>query len=164
MEILDSFGLNLRLFLFQFANFIIVAVILWFLILKPLTKKLSERQHIIEDSLDNAKQVEANLAKSQEDYRLQLRLARAEAEKILESAGNEAGQLSEELKAKAKQEIEALVKQAKHNIQREKEEMMLGFKEEAASLVALALEKLINEKMTAEKDKKLINEIVSKLR
>ncbi|MBI2636919.1 MAG: hypothetical protein HYW81_01875, partial [Parcubacteria group bacterium] len=51
--LLDSFGLDPRLFLLQLANFIIVAIILWFLILKPLTKKLSERQKVIEDSLEN---------------------------------------------------------------------------------------------------------------
>ncbi|MEK7125357.1 MAG: hypothetical protein AAB880_00375 [Patescibacteria group bacterium] len=163
MEILDSFGLNWHLFLFQLANFAIVAVILWFLILKPLSGKLTERQKLIDDSLDNAKKIQDGLAKSEADYKTRMQEARLEAEKLLEAATGEAGKLSEELKAKAKRDIETLVKQAKHNIQAEKGEMMAAFKTEAAHLVGLALEKLINEKMTAEKDKKLIADVVAKL-
>lgn len=161
--LLASLGIEPKLFIFQLVNFIIVALILWFLILKPLTKKLAERQAIIEESLANAKKAADNLAQSDADYKKHMHAARLEAEKFLDKATGEAGKLSDELKLKAREEIEALVKQAKHNIQLEKEEMMLGFKEEAAGLVALALEKLINEKMTAEKDKKLISEIVNKL-
>ncbi|MEK9158891.1 MAG: ATP synthase F0 subunit B, partial [Patescibacteria group bacterium] len=52
--LLASLGINLPLFIFQLINFAIVAVILWFLILKPLTKKLAERQKMIDDSISNA--------------------------------------------------------------------------------------------------------------
>lgn len=162
--LLASLGIEPKLFIFQLVNFAIVALILWFLILKPLTKKLAERQAIIEASLANAKQAADNLAQSDADYKKRMQEARIAAEKLLEAATGEAGKLSEELKAKAKLDIDALVKQAKHNIQAEKGEMMAAFKTEAAHLVGLALEKLINEKMTAEKDKKLITETVEKLK
>jgi len=42
-----SLGLNTQLFVFQLINFVIVAIILWFLILKPLIKKMEERKKII---------------------------------------------------------------------------------------------------------------------
>ena len=162
--ILASLGLDLKLFIFQLINFIIVAVILWFMILKPLVKKLAERQKVIDESLDNAKKVQDNLERSEQDYHQRLKEARAEAEKILERAGAESSGLAEEIKAKAKKEIEALVGQAKANIQREKEEMAAGLKRETADLVALALEKILAEKMTGERDKKMIGEIVGKLK
>ena len=38
-----SLGINGTLFVFQLINFAIVASIIWFLILKPLTKKMTER-------------------------------------------------------------------------------------------------------------------------
>ncbi|MCX6778657.1 MAG: ATP synthase F0 subunit B, partial [Candidatus Magasanikbacteria bacterium] len=53
--VLGSLGINGQLFVFQLINFILVAAILWFLILKPLTKKMAERKKIIDESLDNVK-------------------------------------------------------------------------------------------------------------
>jgi len=162
--ILGSLGLDPKLFLFQLINFIIVALILWFLILKPLTKKLAERQRVIDESLDNAKKIQDNLGRSEQDYQKRLKEARQEAEKILERAGLDAAGFSEEMKAKAKKEIENLVAEAKRNIQHEKDEMVAGLKRETADLVVLALEKILEEKMTAEQDKKMIGEIVGKLK
>ncbi|MBI2050902.1 MAG: ATP synthase F0 subunit B [Parcubacteria group bacterium] len=164
MDILASFGLDVRLFLFQLGNFVLVAAILWWLILKPLAKKLEERKNVIDQSLDNAEKIQGRLAASEADYKKRMHAARVEAEKVLIAAANEAGAVSEELKAKARVEIERLVAQAKRTVQAEKEEMMAAFKEEAAGVVGAALEKLIGEKMTAEKDKKLIAGIISKLK
>src|SRR3989344_8781458 len=81
--LLGSLGINSTLFLFQLINFAAVAAIAWFLILKPLTKKMSERQRIIDESLDNAKKVSENLEKSEADYQKRLKQARLEAEKVL---------------------------------------------------------------------------------
>ena len=47
-----SLGLNTQLFGFQLLNFAVVGLIVWFLILKPLTKKMAERQQIINESLN----------------------------------------------------------------------------------------------------------------
>ena len=66
--LLASLGINGTLFLFQLINFAIVVAILWFLVLKPLTKKMGERQEKIEDSLKNAEAVEENLRKSESKY------------------------------------------------------------------------------------------------
>lgn len=163
-NLLTTFGLDWRMFVFQLINFIIVGLVLWFMILKPLVKKLAERQAMIDESLDNSKKTQDALARADEDYKEKMHQARLKAEAMLEAATTEAGKLSDELRAKAKQEIEMLVKQAKHNIQIEKEEMMAGLKQETANLIVMALEKLINEKLTADKDKKLIAEIVDKLK
>ena len=81
--LLASLGINVTLFLFQLANFIVVALILWFLILKPLTKKMAERQAIIDQSLENAKKVEENLHKSERKYQERVDLSKVEANKIL---------------------------------------------------------------------------------
>lgn len=161
--VLSSLGINPTLFLFQLANFIVVALILWFLILKPLTQKMSERQKIIDESLQNADKLKAKLAKSEEDYMARLAAAQREAEKILEKANHEGEQLSAELKEKAKGEIAKLAAEGKKQIASDKEEMLRHFKAEAADLVVLALEKVLAEKVDEDKDKKFIKGIIEKL-
>lgn len=158
-----SLGINPTLFLFQLANFIVVALILWFLILKPLTKKMAERKQIIDDSLANAEKLKNKLAKSEEDYLARLAAAQAEAEKILEQARRDGEQLSDELKEKTRSEIAKLVSDAKKQINSEKEEMLVNFKSEAADLVVLALEKILQEKIDDKADEKFITEVIKSL-
>ena len=64
--VLASLGINGQLFVFQLINFAIVVLVLWFLILKPLSKKLEERKKLIDDSLDKAKEIETNLGMSEQ--------------------------------------------------------------------------------------------------
>ncbi len=156
--VLESLGINGQLFAFQLVNFILVAAILWFLILKPLTKKMAERKKIIDESLDNVKKIEANLAKSNEDYQKKLDEAKAEANKILDKVAADGKRLTESAKEQAKKEIEILAGQAKAKIKEERDEMIGVIKKDAADLVATALEKILKEKVDNKKDKELIEE------
>lgn len=151
-----SLGLNGQLFAFQLLNFVIVAVVIWFLILKPLVKQLEERRKIIDESLNRAKKIDENLAESQAEFNAKLDEAKAEANKIMEKAGVEADVLAAEMKMKAKKEIENLAEQAKRNIKTERDEMLLSLKSETADLVVAAVEKILEEKLNDKKDKELI--------
>lgn len=161
--VLASLGINGTLFTAQLINFALVAAILWFLILKPLTKKLSERQKMIDDSIKNSKKIEDNLAKSEEKFEEKLNQAKVEANKIVEKASDEAAKAANGVKIKAKQEIENLIDQAKKNIKQEREDMKSEIKKEAASMVVMALEKILSEKVTDKKDKEFIGEMVKKM-
>ncbi|MFA6427372.1 MAG: F0F1 ATP synthase subunit B [Candidatus Magasanikbacteria bacterium] len=159
-----SLGLNTQLFLFQLLNFAIVAAIVWFLILKPLTKKLEERKNVIDESLDKAKEIETKFVMSEQKYQERLDDAKVEANKLIERAHTEGKQLGEDMKLKAKEEIEGLVVRAKHQIQNEKEKMVEDIKSETADLVVMALEKVLGEKMDSEKDKKIIEDSLKGLK
>lgn len=161
--VLASLGINGTLLAAQFVNFTLVVLVLWFLILKPLTKKMSERQQIINDSLDNAKKVEENLKKSEADYLAKMNEAKAEATKVIEKSVTDAEAAALTVKNKAKQEIEDLISQAKRNIKTERDEMKQEIKKETAEMIITALEKILSEKITDKKDKELIGEMVKKL-
>ena len=154
--LLASLGIQPTLFIFQLINFVVVALIIWFLILKPLTKKMSERQDKIEQGLKNAEQVEENLRKSESKYQEKIDDAKAAAAKILTTANLEAKEVGEKMKEKSKQEIELLVDQAKRNINIEKDEMITEIKIQAGELVTIALEKILEEKIDDRKDKEMI--------
>jgi len=159
-----SLGLNGQLFAFQLLNFVVVAVIVWFLILKPLTKKLEERKKLIDESLDKAKEIETNLGMSEKKYEEKLDEAKVEANKVIEQAHSEGKKLGEDMKIQAKEEVEKIVQQAKKNIAAEKESMMEQVRSEAAGLVVAALEKVLNEKVDSESDKRIIQESLNKLK
>jgi len=161
--VLESLGINAQMFVFQLINFALVAAVLWFLILKPITKKMTERQKMIDDSLDNAKKIQDNLSKSEKEYQVRIDEAKVDANKIVEKAQVEAEKIGNEIKARAKNEIDSLVLQAREKIKEEKKEVMSGIKQETANLIAAALEKIIKEKMDSKKDKQLIEDSVKDL-
>lgn len=162
--VLSSLGISGPLFTAQLINFAIIAVILWFLILKPLSSKLRERAKMIDDSIENAKRVEENMHRSEKEFQARIDAAKVEAGKIVEKAASQADGVANDIKAKAKVEIDLLVAQAKKNIAIEKEETIQGIREEAAVMIVTALEKILSEKMSDEKDKKMIEEMVKKLK
>ncbi len=162
--VVASLGINAQLFVFHLLNFAIVAAILWFLILKPLTKKLEDRKKIINDSLDKAQEVETNLTMSQQKFQEKIDEAKVEANKIIEKAYADSEKLSEEMKNKAKKEIELLVDQAKRNIQIEKEETIQGLKNETVNLIIAVVEKVLNEKITDKKDRELIEDSLKNIK
>ncbi len=157
---LASLGINPTLFVFQLINFAIVATIIWYLILKPLTKKMTERAKLIDESLDNAKKIQENLQKSEQKYQEKIDAAKVDAGKIIEKAGKEAGQMSGTMKIKAKEEIENLIEQAKKNIRAERDEMVADVRRAGADLVVSALEKILTEKIDDKKDRRLIEEMM----
>lgn len=160
---LASLGINPTLFVFQLINFAIIAAVIWYLILKPLTKKLSERQKMIDESLDNAKKIQDNLQKSEQKYQERIDAAKVETGKILDKANKEAEKIAVETKNKAKTEIEALIEQAKRNIRSERDEMITDVRKAGADLVVAALEKILSEKIDSKKDKEIISEMITRI-
>ncbi|MBI5221766.1 MAG: F0F1 ATP synthase subunit B [Candidatus Magasanikbacteria bacterium] len=161
---LAGLGINGTLFIAQLINFALVATIVWFLILKPLTKKMSERQKMIDDSIDNAKKIQDNLNKSEKEYQTRIDQAKVESNKILEKAAGESDVMVEEAKNNAKKEIERLVSQARDSIKAEKETMQSELKSETVNIIISALEKILGEKVNDASDKKMIEDVLKKLK
>lgn len=162
--VLASLGINGTLLAFQFVNFALVAFILWFLILKPLTKKMAERQKMVEDSVDNVKKIETNLGMSEKKYQEKIDQAKVDANKIIEKASTEALAVAEVAKEKTKKEIEQLVEDARKNIKTERNESIAEIKQQVANLVVATAEKILAGKIDIEKDNKIVDEAIKSLK
>jgi F-type H+-transporting ATPase subunit b len=163
-SLLDSLGINGSGVIIQLINFIAVSLVIWFLILKPVTKKMTERQKMIDDSLKNAEEIEKRLTKSQIDYQARIDQAKMDTNKILEHATKEAEELKQSMKTEAAQEIEIFIEGARKKIQQEKEIVIKGIKEETAQLISLSLEKILSKKLNSETDKQLVEEMLDKIK
>ncbi len=162
-SLLHSLGINGVLFGSQFINFVLVIAVVWFLILKPVTKKMTERQKMIDDSLENAKRINERLLKSDAEYAERINQAKIDANAILQKSNQESEELAAKMKETTKKDVEKLVAQAKQAIQQEKEVMAEALKKETADLVFRSLEKILSVKMTSAEDKKMVQEMVAKM-
>ena len=161
--VLASLGINGTMFITQLINFGVGAVILWFLILKPLTKKMAERQNMIDNSIENSKKIETNLMMSEKRYQEKIDQAKVDANKVIDKAQQDAVKLSEDMKLKAKSEIELLVVQARKNIKIERDESISDIKQQAANLIVSAAEKILSGKLDSAKDQKIIEEAMESM-
>lgn len=161
--VLADLGINGTLFVFQLINFAIVVVVLWYLILKPLTKKMSERQQMIDNSIDNAKKIESNLGMSERKYQEKIDQAKVDANKFIAKSQDESLLAAEAMKEKTKKEIELLVEQARKNIKTERDESVNELKQQAAELIIAAAEKILSAKIDVSKDDKIIEEAVKSI-
>lgn len=161
--VLGSLGIEGGRFAAQFINFLLVFLVVWFLILKPLTKKMEERRKIIDESLDRAKEIESKLVMANQSYQEKLDEAKAEANKIVARAHEEAKALGERMKQDAKTEIAGLVGQAREKIQAEKEATILEIRTETAGIAVAIAEKIIGERLDLKKDSALAADMLKRL-
>ena len=162
-NVFAQLGLNTNSFFAQSINFLLAFAILWWLILKPLSKKLEERRKIIDQSLDNAKKVETELRMAEERARTVLDKANVEASLTIQRAITEADHAAEKNKLKAKQDIEKLIAQAKHSIDEDKQTMRQEIRQESATLIIAALERILPEKYDKKTDDAFIRDILKKI-
>lgn len=161
--VLASLGLNGSMFVWQLINFALVGVIVWKMILKPLTQKMDERKKIIDESLDRAETIASQVVKSKEEYDAAINQAKADANEVLAAAKAEAESYKNKMKEATKAEIDSLVIAGKKQLATERETMMAEVRAEIAGLVTKATEKILHTKMDDKSDQKLISDTVKNL-
>nr|WP_092070990.1 F0F1 ATP synthase subunit B [Dendrosporobacter quercicolus]NSL48444.1 F0F1 ATP synthase subunit B [Dendrosporobacter quercicolus DSM 1736]SDM17122.1 F-type H+-transporting ATPase subunit b [Dendrosporobacter quercicolus] len=154
--------LNATLFA-QIINFLLLVAILGKFAYKPLMKILAERQSKIQTSLDTAEQDRLAAEQLKQDYLNQLATARAQAQAIVEKATTLAEQTKEEILREAQAESSRLLQKAQEEIGREREQAMLEFKGELASLAVAAAAKIIAQNLDEKANAKLVNEFINEL-
>ncbi len=162
-SILASIGIDGQLFLIQFINFGIVFLIIWFLILKPLVRKMEERKKLVDESIDNAQAVKTSLAQSEAAFERKIQDAKAEANAIIAKASDDAERTAERIRIDTQQEIKEMVLLAKDTIAKEREEMVKGIKQEALTLVVDVSEKFLRRKITTDEDSEIISDILTEI-
>ncbi len=151
-SIIQTFHIDFKLLIAQIINFAIVFAVLYKFALKPLQKVMEERSAKIEKSLEDAKKIDANLAKTEDEYKKMISSARKEANEILEQANVQAQKNKEQTVEKAKQEIGVVISKEKQLIKQEKENILRDIKKEAGALVISAAEKLLSKKVDNNKE------------
>ncbi|MFH0928407.1 MAG: F0F1 ATP synthase subunit B [bacterium] len=162
--ILGSLGIDWKIFLAQLINFGLVLVVLWKWAYTPLVKMLEKRQLTIEESLTKAKEIDDRLAKVAGEAEAQLKKAREEAKKILEEATVAAQAIALDEKRKANETANKILKTGQAELEKIKSEIVSEARGELAGLVALALQKIISEKMSAKENEALVQKTLEAIK
>ncbi len=163
MELLEAFDINLKNLLFNLVNFAILYGVLYKFGYTPILNFVKDRTEKIEKGIQDAEAAKVALNEAKVRQEKVLADAHKEAQVIITKAKDAAIEQAEIVSAKKKEELNAVVKRAKEQLHAEQERIMRETQEQAVELVLVATEKLLMEKMDAEKDKAFIQKIVSEV-
>ncbi|OGF21090.1 ATP synthase F0 subunit B [Candidatus Falkowbacteria bacterium RIFOXYB2_FULL_38_15] len=164
MELLQKLGIDWRLLIAQLVNFSILVIILYKLLYKPVLKVLNDRKEKIEQGLKDAKSLGEELERTKELQKREINKAKVEAREIIENAQDLAEKSGQDIKIKAKNEVEKLITAARTQIIDEKEKMLAEARKEISSLVLDISEKVFGKLVDAKINQKLIDESVKDIK
>jgi len=159
-SLISTFHLDLKLFIAQLVNFSVVFAVLYFFAFKPLVKVMAERSEKIAKSLQDADEIEKRLSATEVEHTDIISAAKKQANLIVEEADKRGEERRGELINKAKEDIGQVINAERAKMDRDKAETLKEIKAEISDLVVLTVEKLLNEKMTSDKDQELIKKLV----
>lgn len=128
----------------------------------PILGYAAAREQRIQESLDEAKQTREEAAALLAQQRQELAGARQEAQQVIADAKLAAEKVRAELIEQARVDQEAMLTRAKQEIGRERERAVESVRREAVDLAIAAAGKLIEQKLGAEDDRRLVSEFLGR--
>ena len=156
-------GLQINLFwvVVSSLNFIVFAVILYWLFGAPLTRMLAERRERVEQGLRDAEQARQDRERAEADRVAALQEARREANDILTRAQKVADESRERDLAAAREEVERVRTRATAELEAEKQRAIGELRAEVADLALRAAGRVVGETMTDDRQRRLVNEFLA---
>lgn len=145
-QIIEAFGIDVRLIVIQLVNFGILMVALGYFLYKPVLRLLDERQQKIAQGIQDAEAAALAKASAEEEKRTVVGSAHTEAEAIMSRAKSHATAVSEEALVEARAKAEALIADAALQGNEVKARVLRESEAEVAKLAILAAEKILRER------------------
>jgi F-type H+-transporting ATPase subunit b len=155
--------INPGLIVWTIISFIILLTVLGKYAWKPIINALGEREDKIRSALEQAdrarseaaellKRNEESIARAGQEYQNMLRESKAMAEKM-----------KEEIVGKARQQAQQELQRATEEIQRNVDSARQQLRAEVADLAIKAAEKILDESLDAQRQKKMVNSFLDQL-
>ncbi len=155
--------LNPGLTIWTIVSFIVLVAILSKYAWKPLVQALAEREDKIRSALEQAdrarseaaellKKNEESIARAEQEYQIMLRESKLLAEKM-----------KEEIVGKARQQAKQELQRATEEIQRNVDSARKELRGEVADLAIKVAEKILDESLDAQKQKKIVDTFLGQL-
>ncbi len=163
-SIFTKLGIDWKLLLAQVVNFFLLFFILRKYAYRPILRVLEKREKAIAKSVDDAKQIEQNLASSKTERESALAHTQQEIGQMMQEARKSAETLQLTLREEAQQKVNAMLSKAETDARAMKEKVVEEAQADLAKLVVAASEKIIQQKLSSKQDEALVVGIVKHLK
>ncbi len=160
---MGELGLDLGLLVSQAVNFLLLLLLLYRFLFKPVMGKLEERAARIKQGLEDAEESARIREQAEKEYQETLGRARQEAHEIIEQATRTAEQQRQEILAQARQEAHEIVIRARQQAEREIQKGRIALQQEIVNLSIETASRLIRESLDDQKHRQLVQEFLTEL-
>jgi F-type H+-transporting ATPase subunit b len=144
----------------QILSFLVLFILLRVFFWKRFLKLLDDRREKISSQFKEIEDQKAQIQKIKVEYEDKLKTIEASAQAKIQEAINEGRNITEEIKNNAKAEAEKILENAKKDIEHELAKAKGALKAEILDTVIRATERLLEEKITEEKDRRFVQDFV----
>ncbi|MCA6079792.1 MAG: F0F1 ATP synthase subunit B [Endomicrobium sp.] len=163
MEIIQKFGLEARLFLFQLVNFLIIVFVLKKFLFAPLKKMLDERKRKIEQSLQDAENAKIILGNATEEKKKIIAEAKSSVDMMMATTKVSIEETKEKAAIEAKSRSEHIVEEAKQRAATEFENMNKKIGKMSVDISGKVMSKVLSNLFTEDEKQKLISRALEKI-
>ena len=156
-------NLSLQEIITQALGFLLLVWVMKRIFWKPLLGMLEARRSQIEEAFRQIESSKKEIALLRTDYESRIVKIEEEARGKLQAAIDEGRKIARDIQEKARQEAKDVLARSKENLSLEVAKARIELRREIAELTLLATEKFLREKMTPEKNREKILELIEEL-
>jgi F-type H+-transporting ATPase subunit b len=157
-KLIEEFSIGL--FFWQTIIFVILIFLLKKFAWSPILKAVNDREQGIKDALDSAEAAKKEMQSLQADNEKIMKEARAERDSLLKEARDLKNSMISQAKDEAKSEAQKIIESANEAILNEKNAAVSDIKKQVASLSIEIAEKLLKEKLSDDKQMKIVEDLI----
>ncbi|MCC7207366.1 MAG: F0F1 ATP synthase subunit B [Anaerolineae bacterium] len=158
---MERLGINSGFLLAQIVNFLLIALILWLLVWKPMVRALEARKERIAKGLEDARQAEQKLASAERDAQKLIEQRRVEANKLLEEGRANVDTQIKALLDEARHEAEAIRARARAEATEERDAMLQSVRAQVGEIALAAAERVIGQSLDTSKAQGIIADFIA---
>ncbi|MBN2072911.1 MAG: F0F1 ATP synthase subunit B [Actinobacteria bacterium] len=143
--------------------FIILVIILWKFVFRPVNNMISRRQKEIRESIDSSDRRNTEAQKYMEEQKKKLEAARDKAESIIEQGRQEARKIKEEMEEQAVEKSRVMLEETIAEIETERQRSINEVKDEIIDIALSASASVISSNLSREEHEKMIEENLKEL-
>ena len=156
-------NLDFQQVLTQAVGFLILLGLLKLFFWKPVISLLDQRKEKIAPEFKHIEDAKAELATLKAEYETRLASIEEIARQKIKEAVEEGKRITDELKSKAEEQARQIIESGRENIRQELLKTKQELKSHIVDLALRATESIILEKLTADHDKKLVEDFLDKI-
>lgn len=147
----------------QIVSFLIIFFLLRHFLWGRLLTVLDARKKKIASELNNIEETKSQLAGIKHDYEQRISSIDEEARRRIQEAVEQGRKLTEEMRKKAHESAQDIIDNARANIKYELSKAKEELKEQIIDLSLKAAENVIQEKLTEEDDRKIVEDFLARI-
>lgn len=160
---MEQLGINIGLLASQLVNFILLALLLYLVLYKPVLRMLNERKERIARSMADVDAAREAAAKAQLEYDRKVAEAQRKAQEIIAAAAQTGEKAKADIVADAHREADRIKQDAIADAEQQKVRALADVQTQIAGLSMMATERVLGQAMDEKTQRQLISSFLADL-